>query len=452
MRKLFITTCLSGVFFLLSLNQVQAQTNPALGNEEGTRLFKAIKLAQATLQTEVDTQKSDSTYKAVTVTSKKAALPVKLALWQKDTDQLLYLTGKKTSKLVTLDDNKTYTIKIKLDNGVNSQYEVKGEPAAYVVAVIHPIFQSIGTRKKPKFKLENVVYVPYHDYLNIAAIINEGKTYFNDKINAVYSELTSLGVKSHAYPNKLLAEVIDPVLIKSIIAIEHVGAIKQDSAAVTQYLNKFYVTLATNRHFSFAYAASAASARGIAQFIPSTYKLIVKSHPELVLNKNFEQGMVDPYNAIKAAVGLLDDNLSKLPQTMKDAAQNDDKKIGAYLAAGYNGGITRVIKAFNQWGEDWASDRTAKRTLYKKQEQAYLAQVKQIKKQLAVKKISKAQKTKLELELKTAKAQVQTATRAYQLASRYNLKPETVYYVSKYHKVYDSLASESQAYVAVASN
>ncbi len=452
MRKLLIITCLSGVFFLLSLNQVQAQTSPASSNEEWTRLLAAIKLAQTTLQTEVDAQKSNSTYKAVTVTSKKAALPVKLALWQKDTDQLIYLTGKKTSKLVTLDDNKTYTIKIKFDNGVNSQYEVKGEPAAYVVAVIHPIFLSIGTTKKPKFKLENVVYVPYHDYLNIAAIINEGKTYFNDKINAVYSELTSLGVKSHAYPNKLLAEVIDPVLIKSIIAIEHVGAINQDPAAVTQYLNKFYVTLATNRHFSFAYAASTASARGIAQFIPSTYKLIVKSHPELVLNKNFEQGMVDPYNAIKAAVGLLDDNLSKLPQTMKDAAQNDDKKIGAYLAAGYNGGITRVIKAFKQWGEDWANDRTAKRALYKKQEQTYLAQVKQIKKQLAVKKISKAQKTKLELELKTAKAQVQTATQAYQLASRYNLKSETAYYVSKYHKVYDLLTSESQAYVAAASN
>lgn len=419
--------------------------------EPDNLLYQAILSAKMTLQARVNDELTNPKFKPVVVKSKNTPIPVTLALWQPVADQIVFVNGLKSGRRVTLNDNRNYDIKVKYDNGVNSQYIVAGEPKALVVAVIHPIYLSLGAKTRSQYKLQNTVYVPYHDYLKTAAIIDEGKRFFATKITAVYDEIAALGVKSQAYPDKLLIDVIDPILVKSIIAIEHADNISRTSSQPAEFLDRFFVTLATNRHFSFAYSKSTASARGLAQFIPSTYKLMVKRRPELVLNPNFEQGMTDPYNAIKAEIGYLDDILSHLPQTIKNAGAADDKKLGAYLAASYNGGLARVIKAFEKWGDNWSASRVTLKKFYQQEKNTYLAGVKSLKQQLTGKQITTLEKAKLKQQLKIYKQHATAADQFYNLVNRYALKNETAYYIVKYNLIYDLLKAPNVIYSAALS-
>ena len=95
---------------------------------------------------------------------------------------------------------------------------------------------------------KNVNWSRLLTYLFIIYIFNQLwiNYYFENKIKAVYSELRNNGVKSYAYPKELLADTLDPALVKVIIAIEHVSASQLLNNDHYDYLSQFYVTLAAN--------------------------------------------------------------------------------------------------------------------------------------------------------------------------------------------------------------
>ncbi|MFZ5390854.1 MAG: transglycosylase SLT domain-containing protein, partial [Patescibacteria group bacterium] len=279
---------------------------------DGSLMLSALRSARQKLQNDLINTNQNKT-KPVFVTSYSSPVEITLALWQEDLNQIIYLTAYKAGKKIQLKEKSDYKIEIIYDNGVNSQYKVSGQPLAYVVAVIHPIYHSVGSARQPLYRLENVVYAPFHNYMVKPAFITAGQDYFENKIKAVYSELRNNGVKSYAYPKELLADTLDPALVKVIIAIEHVSASQLLNNDHYDYLSQFYVTLAANEYASYAYAKSSASARGLVQFIPSTYNSLKKLRPSLTLQPDFVLGMTDPYNAIKAAIGLMDYNLIFIP-------------------------------------------------------------------------------------------------------------------------------------------
>ena len=67
-----------------------------------------------------------------------------------------------------------------------------------MVAIRHPIFVSVGTTKRPRYKLEDVVYVPYSDDLATPEVVAEGMAYLDKNIKAVYDELNKNKIKSRA--------------------------------------------------------------------------------------------------------------------------------------------------------------------------------------------------------------------------------------------------------------
>jgi len=378
--------------------------------------------------------------KFTVVKSKNVTLEVTLALWRENTNEVKYVKAKKTSKTITALDNSGYIFKLKRDNGVNSDIEVASDLTTHVVAIKHPVFISIGTTKKPQYRLEPAVYVPYSSFLNTPEIAAAGEKYISDNITAVYDELKNTRARSLAYPKILLAEAIDPALVKSIIAIEHVSASALISGDALDYLSTFHVILATNRNLSYSYSRSTASAFGIVQFIPSTYKSVRKIRADLLLNPSFDQGMADPYNAIKAQVALLDYNLASMPKVLRQKYENNPKLLGAYLSAVYNGGPTRVNRAMNYWGEDWAEDQTTRLANLKKQELAAKSEVKNLTKALAKKGLTMVERKKLEAQKKEANALAKQLAAKYASGNQAKLKNETRLYVAKYRLVYDHFA------------
>ena len=337
--------------FLLWPNETNADPETA-GHQN---LFTAVHTAKSWLQRQVDNQLAAPSYRAPVVSSKNVPIEIIAALWQAETNAFDYTRLLKSGSQLSPITNPHYSFKLIRDNGVNSVIEVSNRPDLQVLGLIHPVFADISTAQRPRYRLDNVVYIPYSDQLNNDVIVRAGEEYLEKKIQAVYGELNTLGIHSWAQPDKLITEVINPAVVKSILAIEHVDISVLLNGSALSYLRKFYTTLALNEHASYAYAKSAAAARGLVQFIPSTYASLRRLRPELTLNADFVQGMTDPYNAIKAEIALLDYNLSLLPSAVRAKSEANPLDLGSYLAAMYNGGPARVRQAIAKWGSDWHS-------------------------------------------------------------------------------------------------
>ncbi|MBI3627041.1 transglycosylase SLT domain-containing protein, partial [Candidatus Uhrbacteria bacterium] len=190
---------------------------------------------------------------------------------------------------------------------------------------------------------------------------------------------------------------------------------------------------------SFDFSISKAGARGLVQFIPSTYKLIGKSRPELDLIEDFAKGMTDHKNAIKAQVALLDSELQSMPDSVKKLYITDRSKAAEFLAAAYNGGSTRVRWAFEYWGNNWSQSHQTDLVIAQSQVKTTKSEITLLKKKIkkAVAKDLKALKKSLQ------KAETVLADANYRAAliKKKSLRQETVLYVTKLQRVYAMLSA-----------
>lgn len=454
MRRLGIVSILlfSQVSWFMPTVQAQSVTSPDTSTNSAPaanaepavdEVLQAVREARAYLRAQLDAA-SAQPHKAVVVRSKEATLPITLAVWDGTTKQLTYVSAKQAGKAVTVTSGQPWQIRVALENGVNTQFTMVGQPQLHVLAVVHPVFTSIGTTRSPKYSVSDAVYVPYTDFLERPGIVSAGRQYLEQNIAAVYDELRALGVRSRAFPDRSLADAISPVVVKSIIAIEHVGNSVVADGSINDYLAQFYVVLATNENIAYSYAKSTASARGLVQFIPSTYRGLVKARPELALNTVFDQGMSDPYNAIKAEVALLDSSLTILPGALRSQYEDDDLMIGSYLAAIYNGGGTRVLRVIKAWDGDWALSQTSHSTTLKQAIAATKGEIARLKSQLN-KKITTAQKKDFQQQLREAQSKLTASQASYKKISTNSLKMETVQYVAKFKAMFKVLLNQTSS-------
>lgn len=434
----FVMVCFNG-----ALPARAQDTQPASPD-----LLAVVRRARALLQQEVDHERADPQREPVVVGSRNVHLRVKLALWNEHDDSITLVRLTKGEGSVLTVEHPTYAVHLKRDNGVNSEFTVTGHPELHVMALKHPVFVDISTGKKSRWRLDNVVYTPYSSFLETPAIVSAGEAYLDSQVRAAYTELRELGVTSLAFPKQLLADAIDPLVVESIIAIEHVSPSVLISGSVADYLAAFAVVLATNERSAYAYARSSASARGLAQFIPSTYARLVRARPKLKLEPSFERGTTDPVNAIKAEVALLDSNITALPPEARIRYETEARNLGALLAAMYNGGSTRPRRALAHWGDAWAEDHTVSLATTKATEKAALAEVKRLQRLLAAKGVTAAERAKYKQGLAAAKKQAAEAEAAYAAGTRANLRRETVLYVAKFYRLYDHLAKQEAAAAA----
>lgn len=341
-------------------------------------LLSAIQRARQMLQARID---EDAAKKPQVVTSTDVWVDVTLAVWNERTDEIALVHAGKSGAKLDVDKNADVGISVRFNNGVNTQFAVD-DGDKMVVAVRYPIFKDVTVKKRyPKYELQDVVYTPYSAALQTPELVAAGEQTLRANIAEASAQLRAAGVMSRAFHDRSVVDVIDPKLVEAIAVIEHLGesALLGPDARTAQ--ESFYVVIAANQDDAYAYSRSTAGARGLVQFIPSTYALMAK-RPDLGLIKDFGAGMSDPVNAIKAQIAYLDAELADMPLSVRDLYAVDPARVDEYLAAAYNGGGARVRKAIAGLGDDWSSDPAVQKAALQRQYDALFSEASVLKRKI----------------------------------------------------------------------
>lgn len=249
-------------------------------------------------------------------------------------------------------------IRIAWWNGFNSVYEINSRPELVIVANKFLVERKYLPEQKtlklaldaPQSKYTDMVYAPYSESLHWPDVIVAGKEYINTHADEAFKELKEARIQSRAQPGKLIVDVIPKDLVKNIVLVEHVdpGWLMVADDGGKSLTERALVIIGANQEWAYRYTNSTAGANGIAQFIESTYDLLVKRYPDAGLIKNRTLGMADHTNAFKAITLLFDNDANDIQSKTEAPATRE------MLAAAYNGGSTRVIQAVKKHGQTWA--------------------------------------------------------------------------------------------------
>ncbi len=319
-------------------------------------ILAAVREARQTLETtpheHPETVKVDTDYR-----------DLRLAIWEPGRD-IEYVDIKK--KGTSLKCAEACPVKVTFSNGLNSTFTVLNRPQAMVVALRYPLYLEQGTGKKKTYRVEEVVYTPYSPSLRSQELVDAGKAYFNKTINQVFVDLNQKGIRSKAFSDRPLTQVVDEQLAKAIMTIEHA-----DTAALTKdpdhALDRFYILLATNEDQAFGYSRSSAGALGVAQFMPKTYKAMVARNPQLKLEPDFEIAMRSVSTSLKAQMLYLDTLLTELPIDARLGYFEYPQESREFMVAAYNGGAGRIRLAMSFWMQATGAQATSFSLIERKQ-------------------------------------------------------------------------------------
>ena len=311
-------------------------------------LMDAIKEAEKTLGERLAAAK-----KAGTFTERVGSLParaeVTFAAWNREAGALRYLTARKSGTKLELLAGEAPLPRVTVNNREKSQYAFSGDREV-VVGLIYPVAVKSGKA----YDVTLTYRVPVTKAMYAPEVLAAGSDYLTLRIQDAFDDLRARGVKSVALPDRLLADVVDPYLVKSIVVIEHSSHVDLLSDFEPEReMGDFLVQLGLKGDHAFDGSVSSAGATGLAQFIPSTYKSLVKHRPELGLIPDFKKGMADHLNSLKAEIAYLDECLADMPKDIRASYRVNPEATAAVLAASYNGGSTRVRKALLNWGDAW---------------------------------------------------------------------------------------------------
>ncbi len=422
MKKLFYTTTVC--FFLFAISSAKAQEAPSIN----------------LLDKVLEGQNKLSFYKI----PKPTKLPssesrVALAVLDKGTGEIEIVNISVVGKKVTVMGNKDWKIVMSNNNGVNTEFKIINPENKLTIAMKYPVtLRQLNKKAVEVRSLADVVYSAYSKDLESPEIIGNGQAYVDNLIAGAYDKLDMLGAKSRAFPDKKITEVLNKQMVESLILIEHIGTTTLlgdfDGA-----LRRLYTTFGLNTTKTFNYSRSSAGARGIAQFMPKTFKSLRASRPDLGLIAYFEDAMTDHPNSILAQVAFMDIQLNVLPNEIKQRAFTDPVLIGEYLAASYNGGSSRVSYAIRAWGDLWNRNHSGNIAAENFRHKSIDTKISQLK--------SKIKKVKTNTETKKLKSELAVAQKEHDdlvvriaLLKKGSLRAETINYLNKLRPVYAHLS------------
>jgi hypothetical protein len=240
-------------------------------------------------------------------------------------------------------------------NGVNTKFTIVYPEHHIVLAIRRPV------RHGTTFK--EVVYSPYSEGLDIPAVREEGLEYLKNVLREAKNDLTKRGVRPLSCDTFVSNETSVALAI-----IEHIDPLKFESGQYTaeKLIHETLVILGTNKRSAYRFSASKAGARGLFQFIPDTYKRIVRLYPQAGLDKDFIRGMEDHKNAAKASLLLFDADLRIVNNGKKEQLMDEPQALGRFLASAYNCGSGKTRGAMDRHGENWHSNVPAETQIYLK--------------------------------------------------------------------------------------
>jgi hypothetical protein len=216
-----------------------------------------------------------------------------------------------------------------------------------------PVFDNDLIKKKrwreAAATARTIVYLPYtKDTLDLS-FVTGGKEFLLGTARRAMEQLRQAKVPSMAFPGELLADVVPAEVVTTLAVIEQTDDqdfIEKGGEAFSEVLSQYGL----KREEAYRYSVSSAKALGPMQFTNrrgnGTYSFVVRACRGAQLEPNFERGATQLANAMKAAVCLLDLELSNMRSEIRSAYLANPQVIGIFAVAAYNGGQRNVSKLY----------------------------------------------------------------------------------------------------------
>ncbi len=217
-----------------------------------------------------------------------------------------------------------------------------------------PVFDS-GLISKKRWRevaatAQPIVYLPFTEDTFDPLFVVGGRDFLLDTAREALAELREAQVPSAAYPGMLLADVVPAELVAVLAVIEQTDDTeytKRGTVAFEQVLNQYGLKLGE----AYRYSVSSASALGAMQFTDrrgnGTYSMVVRRCPAARIDPVFARGATNLPNAMKAAICLLDIELSQMRADIRRVYLDDPVLLGLFAVAAYNGGPRNVTRLYN---------------------------------------------------------------------------------------------------------
>lgn len=270
-----------------------------------------------------------------------------LAVWRAGSDEPVRRIQIKKGRSQT----REFTVKLLHRNGVNSTYIVT-EPEGYLVLAIRTNVKNYGGKSWSK----PVVYVPYSELIHTKQLAEDGLRYLEETVETAKYKLAARDVRSYVDRSTNVTEQTEKRVLVSLLIVEHImgrSRLNLNGPDAEQIIERVLVTLGANRSETYNFARSSAGAMGLAQFMPYTYKSTRINYPTARLHRNHIHGMQDHVNAVMAEYCLTDWIQTSLGPDELLTLRRNSEEIGAYIAASYNGGHHRAVRAYTRFPDSW---------------------------------------------------------------------------------------------------
>jgi len=198
-----------------------------------------------------------------------------------------------------------------------------------------------------------IVYLPFTEDTFDPGFVSGGKEFLESTVGKALDELRAAKVPSAAFPGELLADVIPPQVVTTLAVIEQTDDrdyVEKQAVAFDEVLSQYGL----KEEEAYRYSVSVAKALGPMQFTNrrgnGTYSLVVRRCRGADLDPVFERGATNLLNAMKAAVCLLDMELSAMRADIREAYKKNPVVLGIFPVAAYNGGPRNVAKLYKVLG------------------------------------------------------------------------------------------------------
>jgi hypothetical protein len=236
-------------------------------------------------------------------------------------------------------------------NGVASRFEIRYPENMAVLA----LRTMVHCEEKG---YEEVVYTPYSPAIDTRQVREDGLNYLKGQIESARADLEEKNVPLNGLKGlDYISGDVAPTEISLVLSIiEHIDPLRfkhSPPGGETLLVHEVLTIIGANMGDAYAYSRSPAGARGLFQFIPGTYEMILRKYREAGLDRNFVSGCSNHTNAAKASLLLFDSDLSDLPEDYLRSVGADVESVGQYLAAAYNCGSRRVERSLRACTDGW---------------------------------------------------------------------------------------------------
>jgi hypothetical protein len=195
---------------------------------------------------------------------------------------------------------------------------------------------------------ETAYYMSTHPGLVTPETVTAGRLYVRNVIDIARDRLKMQGVS-------IQPKIAD--IAERLATVEHVDHLRFRTEFHSNIFNDIFTLFALNEGQTYRYSVSSAGAGGMVQMIPSTYRIVRDSHPNVRLMPDFVEGMRDHVNAGQAMLLYMQmtwDDLISRP-TISNALLTGVATPEQLMAAGYNSNPARLAGYIDRGGINWTN-------------------------------------------------------------------------------------------------